>query len=362
MLRRGWLGQLVVASLVVTGCAGSGTAETVTTEPPIASTTDNPVTRPSSETTPATDPPLVFDSVEFRGDLPRTVGYKGLQWSVTGARISNQDHGPIAEVGDPTEDYSVTVDVEVASLFGETLVRFDLAHLFGLDLGNGDIVEPMSGIETDLSPNDSAGPGESGTIAVHFPADVSTDLSQASLIIGEPGLRTTTVPFAGPVPDSGYPVELAVEVTEDIVLEAGCFTDPARLEILGGRLDIDVTVDEDDVLNVDPDTGSVTPVPRRAPIGARFVELDIRISTEAAGACGGSLVTADDFLIEVDGALRSHDWDRGIFASEALKSGEAIEFGAGYTIPVDLETLVLLAGYRGGSPIRIEIPLPSEQQ
>lgn len=305
-----------------------------------ATTTTTTAAEPSSTTT--TEPTVTSEEADL--DLPRTVVYANLEVTLRSVTISNATPGSYLDdepvPGD--EEYgfaTVTVEAELTDP-GDRLEVDELA----LDPGSGASIpaEPVgfiSGATVD--------PGVASELTVAFPIDAGADLTDAALVVEEPGRIPARLPLAGPVPDDPYPIVLDVTGGGTVSYDGGCGNSSGTVELTGGEVDVDAGADHNDNA-IEPNQS------KRAKEGERWLRLRV-VAVAEAGTCGGTIVSDDAFRLLIDG-LPTAPLNRD---NELLDNGAGAAFVWGWTVPVDA-SLMLQVGMPDGTTVDLNVPLPGD--
>ncbi len=197
-------------AVILSACSGSNSADS-----PGSATTQSPTTAAptSSAPSPSTTTPQAAEQVLVSHELPnfeqRTVRFANVNYTITGARVTNQDLGSHAQGDDPAVgigSFHAIIDLRATNRWRSTPTgaapeAFTLeidgeAHPLRADTPSG-VVGPIA-----------AGPSQTSFLA--FPTDPDTDLSGATLVIGTPPDRPARLDLTGPVRPPQFPATFEI--------------------------------------------------------------------------------------------------------------------------------------------------------
>lgn len=326
---------LLVATVVVAGCAGGPATEATDTAAAVAepaSTADAP-----SPTPEVTSAPAPFD-------LPRTVVYGGLATTVETAAMGNATPATVLDADpEPGGQAHVFLDVTAGWVDGYPGGSQQVqVGWYTLALADG---SEVAATEVDFASAHPVRDGEPAAFTLAFPIGADDEVEGASLQIAEPGREPAVVPLSGAAPDSLWPARLDVGGDAVTSIAGGCEDGEATVTLVGGETDLDGGVDhvgERIVLN-----GMA-----RAETDHVFVRLTFR-TVARTGSCGGAIVDDAQYRLAVDGLptgpLNTH--------VEKLDPGQGVELTFGWLVPADA-TLTAVVGTADGTTATFPVSLP----
>ncbi len=326
------LGFLLVSSVGLVACGDDDTEATTTTTTAAVSTT----------TTEAGPPELQSEPVDL--DLPRSVTYANLEFTVQAVTVSNATPGTYLddepEAGDSTYAY---VDTTVTAELDDPGDRVDV-EILSLELADGSTIDAEgvafgSGVAIET--------GVANELSVAFPIEAAEQLDGATLVVTETGRVPARLPLDGPVPDDPYPVAIAVSGTGSVAFEGGCQPAAGTFTVTGAEVDLDAGADHKDKA-LEPNQS------KRAKQGERWLRVDVQTVAQH-GTCGGTIAGDNAFRLIIDG-LPTPPLNQD---NELLADGAGTEFVWGWTVPVDA-TLVLQVGLAGDTTVDVPIQLPAD--
>jgi hypothetical protein len=280
-------------------------------------------------------------------DLPRGFTYSHVVFEVTEAEFSNATPGTYLddepEVGEEQLLY-VSFTAEYESGYPGVSEQYDV-DMFQIVTG-ADRTIAASGVDFASSMTVS---GRTRTeVSVAFPVDPE-DLDGGAFRLDDGVHEPAEVPLDGAVPTDPYPVAITVTGEGAVTYEGGCADATGTFRIVGAEWDVDSGIDGDS-------NAIVTNGTKRTVAGERFLRIRVQ-AIAASGTCGGTIVSADHFRLNVDGLPIRND---NVRRSELLANGEGREFVWGYRVPVDAAALVLEVGTEGGTVVQVPLPPPAE--
>lgn len=340
--QRQWITLALTALLFAAACGGAPGVS------PTAASIE-PTTAPTEAVATETAPVLVVEELE--GFEPRSVVFSNVEFTITGARLSNQEPRSYAEAGDPVVDGENTyayLDITAVNRMTATQAEGLGQDTYRLLLDGNEI--PAAEEMTFLSDLTGLIPANAEVDSfLAFRVDADAKLAEGALQIGVPPDRQAALPLTGPVPEANYPLELEIEGTAEGVGPTNAGT--LVFTVTGGTLYEDR-----------PHEQATSPTGLRANEGELFFVVSLLV--EKVSGRGGELLghTGNAFRLLVDGVPRA-PWDSAIHpsgsdASPIVEPGSAVEAWVAFVIPIDATELTLQVGDFEQDPGLIPLELP----
>ncbi len=292
----------------------------------------------------------VVVAAQVPGFSDRTVRFANIDYTVTGATVTNQDLRSYAEGTEAVVDGGgrtfLVLDVKAENTLGSTQVGLE-DEAVGLMVAD-ERVGLESGFLTDVTGYLRGGTSVTSFLAFEVDAEAdAADLADAVLVFGAQPDRPALVPLTGPVPESGYPVttELTGKATG---------TGPTN----GGTISFKV---RDAMVAIDlPHEQVTSPTGQRADESTVFVQVHVR-ATKTRGR--GDDLLADAFRLRVDGdPIAPFDVAQtasGSTGTPMATPGATVDAWVLFLVPTDASTLVLQVGAFDDEPgtIPLEVDL-----
>jgi hypothetical protein len=327
---------LAAAALLAAGC-GSGddgpeaSAVVVTTRAAAAGSTSAPATGETSSPRAATTGSAATTARSGAAgtapalELPRSVTYAGLEWTIETAEAAATD-GP----------GEVRLGFTVESRLEDRDVLFP-RQLLALRTPDGELVRAsgLEGTESSAQVTIAAGTAVAGTAVFDVEGDV--DLAATEFVIDEADRVPAAVPLGGRLPDDPYPVTGTVTGTSDPIA-AGC-----------GAYYGEQLIVEPLAVTASLDSGT-----RRASLDHHFVIVDVRFTgTGGDGPVFAACVDADYARLEADGTPRP----RVDPTVDRVERGASLDVALVFEVPTDATTLTLGLGADGATEASFPVTL-----
>lgn len=287
---------------------------------------------------PRSDPPAAPGADAPADFTPRSVNHRHGEITVTGIEISDEIPDTYGEAAAQHGDVSYAyLSVTVANqLNGTSLLIQD--GIF-LDLGNGELI-PHTG-RNPVVRGISAGATDDGWYAFELPAEAS--LTEAELVLGEPGQRQERLPLTGSVPEPEYPKPIDVASPGTVLTRNGC---PLEVEVTEAYLAHYVGFDEN----------GKSHTTQQAAADRLKLYLGIAVTAPpGSGMCFIGTASGGDVHLIVDGERRGDipDLNSTTNVPEGTTAHQYLVFDVPGTGQVEIEW-----GRLGGEQTRIEVPVP----
>jgi hypothetical protein len=257
--------------------------------------------------------------------LPRSVDYAGLTWTITAATYL-----PAAEGEEPT----VQLDLAVNSSLDGIRVTYP-ASILALAAPDGSLTraEHFLAGPDDTERRLEVGPGESVETTLVFEVAGEIDLSAVSFTIDAEDQEPAVLPLSGEVPGSPYPREGTASGQSGPLRDASVLAGLVIVEALTA-------------------TAALDHAELRAPRGMMFVIVGVRFT--AAEGQRRALVDDRFFRLRVgDDVVQPA---QNIF--EEANPGAWIELELAFPVPVDATDMTLAAGYQGADDATFPVSVP----
>lgn len=261
------------------------------------------------------------DTSDIGPQLPRSVGYAGLSWTITAATIDpNRPEVRLDITVASSLGQNVTYPVSLLALSrpGKALVR---AEHFLIGSGEHNLLQIGSGEKV------------SGT-AVFEPPD-TVDLSAVSFTIDAEDATPALLPLAGPVPPDLYPLVGTTSGQSDRIPDWE--GDEAQVVV------------EAQTVKAALDYGA-----HRAPRGSIFVIIDVRIF--GAEGTPGARVNDEFFRLQADGINVGPTENFNIEAA----AGTSKDIEMAFSVPLGATTMTLVAGQDGTRAADFPVSIPPQ--
>ncbi|HUH07021.1 MAG TPA: hypothetical protein VML96_04345 [Egibacteraceae bacterium] len=345
---RRWLLILALAGAVAgaSACGGDPAAIPTQAPPPTAPiSTPEPVTTASA--TPAPTAP-VLHAEELEGFEQRSVVYANVEFTVTGARLTNQELSSYFEGADPVVEegavYAI-LDITASNLMTSSLGELS-EELYSLGI-DGESFDPDPSMSFRSEASRLLQPTTTVDTALAFPVPEDVDFGAAVLLIGAAPDRGAQLPLTGPVDEPAYPIEIAADGSAPGIgpTNAGDLV----FTVLGAVLSEDR-----------PHEHATSPTGDRADEGELFLVVTVR--AEKTDGRGRELLS-DAFRLLVDGVPRA-PWDvadspEGSVSTPSVDLGAAVDAYVAFLIPEDATDLVLQVGDVEADPGLIPLDVAS---
>jgi hypothetical protein len=346
-IRRLLVGGLFALLVLVTGCGGTSGEDTTTTT---TTTTSQPPTTTLAATTTTTEvePEPVLVSEVLAGFEPRRVVFANVEFTITGAMISNQELSSYAESGEPIIDEDnlyVYLDISAQNLMSSTQTEAFGPEIYKLVVDDRELdaaseMSFLSEVAGIIQPNTTV------DTFLAFPISDGVELGDAALLIGVRPDRKASLPLTGDVAANPYPIQVELSGSAEGVGPTNGGTIVFTL--------VDATLSEDL-----PHEHANSPTGLRADEDELF--LVVHVLAEKVAGRGADLLSVDTFRLLVDGLPRS-PWDSAIDPlgsneSPTAEPGAVVDAWVAFLVPIDATELALQAGDLA-DPAVIPINLP----
>ncbi len=330
-IRRLLVGGLFALLVLVTGCGGTSGEDTTTT------TTSQPPTTTLAATTTTTEvePEPVLVSEVLAGFEPRSVVFANVEFTITGAMISNQELRSYAEGGEPIIDEDnlyVYLDISAQNLMSSTQTEAFGPEIYKLVVDDRELdaaseMSFLSEVAGIIRPNTTV------DTFLAFPISDGVELGDAALLIGVRPDRKASLPLTGDVAANPYPIQVELSGSAEGVGPTNGGTIVFTL--------VDATLSEDL-----PHEHANSPTGLRADEDELF--LVVHVLAEKVAGRGNDLLSVDAFRLLVDGLPRS-PWDSAIDPlgsneSPTAEPGAVVDAWVAFLAPIDATELALQAG------------------
>ena len=293
------------------------------------------VSEPSSTPASAATATPAPEATPEAPDLPRSVSYGDMTFTITQAVLSHASPRTYDRPGNPEL-------VDQSYLYVHLTIQNDLknvqqtlyASVFQLDAG-GARRQAVSILGQAAASNIQ--PGTAVDYITGFEVADDLHFGDATLVIVDAGAIPALLPLTGAEPESPYPIDAKIETNSAQATSANPCSTSMLVQPLSAQIDLDAGIDQRG-LDGNVDDG------RRALEDQRFLRIEMR-ATGDSGQCGGANVQDKGFRLQIDGTPRGTVNHVNI----ALSNGEAVDFPLLYRVPADAKGLILLAGAPGGT-------------
>lgn len=330
-IRRLLVGGPIALLVLVSGCSGTSDEETTTTSPPPTTT----LAAATTTTTTELEPEPVLVSEELAGFEKRSVVFANVEFTITGAMISNQELRSYAEGGEPVIDENnlyAYLDITAQNMMSNTQTEGFGAETYKLVVGDRELdaateMSFMSEVAGIIGPNTTV------DTFLAFPISDEVELAGAALLIGVRPDRKASLPLTGEVAVNPYPIQVELTGSAEGV-------GPTN----GGTIVftvVDATLSEDL-----PHEHANSPTGLRADEDELF--LVVHVLAEKVAGRGNDLLSVDTFRLVIDGLPRS-PWDSAIDPlgsneSPTAEPGAVEDAWVAFLVPIDATELALQAG------------------
>jgi len=248
-------------------------------------------------------------------DLPRTVTYSNLEWTITEAWIDNVKLSLFGDSDETTDKYRVA---HVTLKLKNPLSRYTDVETSALrfQLGDSEPVETDEAHMLNLPEGDTT---TTSNLAFMIPKDA--DWTGAKLVLSERNREPAELPLDGPMETPHFPAE--VGVSGEAHDETSTYT------LLGGSLNLDYRG-------------------HRTKIGERFLKLQMRVKYDGTGRLA---VTGDNFRLLVEGQpIAPEDSIQEVVQPNSVEEGEVV-----FIVPADISDVELKLGEEGELSIPLHI-------
>ncbi len=277
-------------------------------------------------------------------DLPRSVTYAGVELELTGATFSNASPATFNRP-EPSIGSDVLLFIELTTRFSDGYPGDDSflpARHFVIETAAGDRL-PATGVDflAEVPVLTSA----DSDVVLSFEAGPD-DLDGAVFVYDDTERVAARLPLTGAVPDSEYPLSVAVNGVAVPHLATGCEPVPTEVQLVTVEWDIDGGVAIDG-------TKLARGRSSRASVDHRFLRTMVEV-TAGTGQCGGTFANQETFRLLADGTaiapLNTY--------SLTLADGEVAPMTFLFELPVDSDEVALEAGARGAETATFTIEVP----